>query len=83
MKSIYTTDEVLQHICKWFADYYRGDPRAYFYWRYPDDQWSWSQHIDTNTPNHCYMRITAGTTVYELSIHTNEFKFFAEGKVYD
>lgn len=83
MKSIYTPDEVLQHICKWFADYYREDPRCYFYWRFPDNQWSWSQHIGLNTPNHNYMAITAGTTVYELSIHTNEFKFFTEGKIHD
>lgn len=83
MKSIYTTDEVLQHICKWFIDYYRKDSRCYFYWRFPDNQWSWSQHIGLNTSNHCYMEITAGTDVYELSIHTNEFKFFTEGKIHD
>ena len=40
-------------------------------------------HNGKSTPNHSYLRITAGTTVYELSIHTNEFKFFAEGKVHD
>lgn len=78
MKSIYTTDEVLQHICKWFANYYRKDSRCYFYFRFPDNQWSWSQHRLNN-----YMIITAGTTVYELSIHTNEFKFFTEGKIHD
>ena len=80
MKSIYTTEEVLQHICKWFVDYYRKYPDRNFYWRFPDNQWSWLQHINLNTLQHSYMVITAGTEVYELSIHTDEFKFFTEGK---
>ena len=84
MKSIYTTDEVLQHICKWLADHYRKDYRCYFYYRFPDNQWSWSQHEYLNDASiHNYLTITAGTTNYSLSVHTDQFKFFTEGKTYE
>jgi hypothetical protein len=81
MKSIYTTNEITQQIIQWFVTYYRQIPQSYFYYRFPDNQWSWSQHKD-NSDNYKYMVITAGTVNFSLSIHTEQFKFFTEGMRY-
>lgn len=73
-------NDITKWICEWLAAHYRPDSRSYFYWRFPDNQWSWSQHTDTNTSNHNYMVITAGDAEYEFSIKAGHIRFHAEGK---
>ena len=56
MKSVYTTDEILQQICKWFVDYYRRDPRNYF-------SYLVSVHLTTT------LYLSADKSVYSIPIY--------------
>lgn len=73
-------NDITKWICEWLAVHYRKETRCYFYWRYPDNQWSWAQQVNLNRPNYEYMIITAGDSAYEFDIQSGHIRFYAEGK---
>ena len=73
--------DITNWICEWLAAHYRADSRRHFYWRFPDNQWSWAQHTHLNRPDYNYMVITAGDSAYEFRLQSGHFRFHAEGKI--
>ena len=72
-------NDITKWVCEWLAAHYRKDCRCNFYWRVPDGQWSWQQHVNPNE-SHWYMVITAGNSAYEFSLKSEHVRFHAEGK---
>jgi hypothetical protein len=74
-----TTDEITEHIVKFLAEHYRKDTRRHFYYRYPDNQRTWSHMLEDGS----HLIITAGSVTYEVATHTDEHMYWIKGDKYD